>query len=176
MAQGTNVIPAMPRNELRPITIWIEPSRRQFCCRCSDDSDQSLRDNGGKRGQAREQGRKRSPWLVLHKLTHSNPMRAVSTWHPSIKRCHAAAKASKESDAVPPGREGERHVSMNHEKEYFTNTTEAYFGRNDRQTFPRDEFKEFYPERFEMNRRVWQLPEPAGWSRVKSLEARAPRR
>ena len=169
IAQITNVIPAMPLEQLRQIPIWVERSSKQFPCMCYHESYEWLRGNGvnpDKTGGVELANpenfltwMKQQPWMVLHELAHGYHKRVLGDNHPGIKRCYDAAKASKKYESVLRDGKRERHYALNNEKEYFAEATEAYFGRNDFQPFTRDELKEFDPEMFEMVRRVWQVPE-----------------
>ena len=169
LAQVTNVIPAMPLEQLRQIPIWVERSSKQFPCMCYHESYEWLSSNGvnpDKTGGVELSNpenfltwTKQQPWMVLHELAHGYHKRSLGDNHPGIKRCYEAAKASKKYESVLRDGKRERHYALNNEKEYFAEATEAYFGRNDFQPFTREELKEFDPEMFDMVRRVWQMPE-----------------
>ena len=51
----------------------------------------------------------------------------------------------------------ERHYALNNPKEYFAETTEAFFGVNDFYPFVRAELKEFDPAMFELLGEVWAV-------------------
>ena len=169
LAQVTNVIPAMPLEQLRQIPFWVERSSKQFPCMCYHESYEWLRThdvNPDKTGGVELSNpenflswTKDQPWMVLHELAHGYHNRVLGDNHAGIKRCYERAKASGKYESVHRAGKRERHYALNNEKEYFAEATEAYFGRNDFQPFTRDELKEFDPEMFEMVRRVWQLPE-----------------
>ena len=49
----------------------------------------------------------------------------------------------------------ERHYAMTNEKEYFAESTEAFFGTNDFYPFVRAELREYDPEMFDLECAVW---------------------
>ena len=60
---------------------------------------------------------------------------------------------------------------MTNPMEYFAETTEAYFGRNDFFPFTRDELKKHDPEMFELLGKLWQVaadPTPSASSADRS--------
>ena len=48
-----------------------------------------------------------------------------------------------------------RHYALNNDEEYFAETTEAYFGKNDFFPFERAELKEFDPTGYALMEEVW---------------------
>jgi Mlc titration factor MtfA (ptsG expression regulator) len=56
----------------------------------------------------------------------------------------------------------ERAYAMSNAKEYFAESSEAYFGRNDFYPFTRAELKEHDPQMYDLLERLWQCrTEPA---------------
>ena len=51
----------------------------------------------------------------------------------------------------------ERAYAITNEKEYFAETTEAFFGMNDVQPFTRDELEKFDPGMFVLLKQVWKV-------------------
>jgi len=50
-----------------------------------------------------------------------------------------------------------RAYAMTNDQEYFAETTEAFFGRNDMEPFTRDELEKFDPEMFALLKQVWKV-------------------
>lgn len=50
----------------------------------------------------------------------------------------------------------ERACAMSNAKEYFAESSEAYFGRNDFYPFTRAELKEHDPQMYDLLERLWQ--------------------
>ena len=139
-----------------------------------------LRDNGRDPAMARgveftnvrifEAEVNRMPWFVLHELAHAYHDRELPKGfgNPEIAAAYARAKESGKYDKVERhfgnGRPNtfEKAYAMTNPMEYFAETTEAYFGRNDFFPFTRDELKKHDPDMFELLGKLWQVAaEPA---------------
>ena len=112
----------------------------------------------------------RMPWFVLHELTHSYHDRELPKGfaNPDVTAAYARAKGSGKYDKVERhfgnGRPNtfEKAYAMTTPMEYFAETTEAYFGRNDFFPFTRDALKKHDPDMFELLGKLWQVEaEPA---------------
>jgi len=114
----------------------------------------------------------RMPWFVLHELAHAYHDRELPKGfaNPQIAAAFVRAKESGKYDKVERhhgnGRPNSREkaYAMTNPMEYFAETTEAYFGRNDFFPFTRDELKKHDPEMFELLGKLWQVttdPAPA---------------
>lgn len=105
----------------------------------------------------------RMPMLALHELAHAYHDRVLGFNHAEIKAAYERAKASGSYDKVErwfgSGRPNtfERAYAMTNEKEYFAETTEAFFGRNDFFPFTKAELEKHDPEMFKLLGRVWVL-------------------
>ncbi len=93
---------------------------------------------------------RRMPNFALHELAHAFHDRILGFGEPRIMAAYEKAKASGKYEAVKirngDGREhtGRAYTISNH-KEYFAETTEAFFSRNDIFPFVRDELKAHDP-------------------------------
>ena len=115
----------------------------------------------------------RMPWFVLHELAHGYHDRELPKGfaNPDIAAAYARAKDSGKYDKVERhfgnGRPNtvEKAYAMTTPMEYFAETTEAYFGRNDFFPFTGDELKKHDPDMFELLGKLWQVkdddPAPA---------------
>ena len=110
------------------------------------------------------------PWFVLHELAHAYHDRELPKGfgNPEIAAAYARAKESGKYDKVERhfgnGRPNtfEKAYAMTNPMEYFAETTEAYFGRNDFFPFTRDELKKHDPDMLELLGKLWQVAADTG--------------
>ena len=106
----------------------------------------------------------RMPVVVLHELAHAYHDQVFGFDHAEIKAAYEHAKASGSYDKVERwfgnGRPNtfERAYAMTNPQEYFAETTEAFFGRNDFFPFTRDELEKHDPEMFKLLQKLWNSP------------------
>ena len=106
----------------------------------------------------------RMPVFVLHELAHAFHDRVLGFDHAGIIACYERAKAAKLYDAVARHRSDgrpdaiERAYAMTNEKEYFAETSEAFFGENDFFPFNRADLAKHDPEMFAVLKKVWNPP------------------
>jgi alpha-galactosidase len=96
------------------------------------------------------------PYVVLHELAHAYHDQVLSFDERSIKGAYDDAKQEGMYDAVLlyTGKKV-RHYGMTNHKEYFAESTEAYFGVNDFYPFVRAELREHDPRIFTILEEVW---------------------
>jgi dipeptidyl-peptidase-4 len=96
------------------------------------------------------------PYVVLHELAHSYHDQVLSFDHPDIIKIYGQAKEKKlyEEVLLYTGKKV-RHYGLTNHKEYFAESTEAYFGVNDFYPFVRAELKEHDPEMFALLEKLW---------------------
>lgn len=98
------------------------------------------------------------PMMVLHELAHAYHHRVLKFNSPVITKAYQKAKASKTYDKVKHISGAEKiHYAMNNEKEYFSECTEAYFGKNDFYPFNRADLKKHDPTGYAMVESVWAV-------------------
>lgn len=109
---------------------------------------------------------RRMPNFALHELAHAYHDRFLPRGfgNPDLKAAHEMAKAGGTYDRVErqdsEGRKRmDRAYAMTNPQEYFAETTEAYFTRNDFFPYTRDELKQHDPEMFELLGTLWGAPE-----------------
>lgn len=109
---------------------------------------------------------KRMPVVVLHELAHSYHDKVVPGGYqnPDILGAYQKAKASGTYDAVKRWT-GEKFAdkptkayAMNNQMEYFAESTESYFDRNDFEPFNRAEQQAKDPGMLKVVEKVWGLP------------------
>ena len=96
------------------------------------------------------------PYVVLHELAHAYHDQVLSFDDPEVIKVYDAAKEQKLYDEVLlyTGKRVKHYALTNH-KEYFAETTEAYFGVNDFYPFVRAELKAHDPAGFTLMETVW---------------------
>ena len=103
----------------------------------------------------------RMPNFVLHELAHAYHDQVLGFESPAIQAAYDHAKASGKYRHVERwngnGRPNttEEAYAMTNAQEYFAESTEAYFSRNDFFPFTRDELHRHDPEMYELLQRVW---------------------
>ena len=96
------------------------------------------------------------PYVVLHELAHAYHDQVLSFDHPAIVAVYndAKEKGIYEKVLLYTG-EKVRHYSLTDHKEYFAESTEAYFGVNDFYPFVRAELQEYDPGMYSLMERFW---------------------
>jgi hypothetical protein len=104
----------------------------------------------------------RMPCFVLHELSHAYHDQVLGFDRPEIIRAYKHAVESKSYDAVErhfgdPHHPNtiERAYAMTNYKEYFAESTEAFFGQNDFFPFTRDQLQQHDPEMYSLLQRLW---------------------
>lgn len=102
----------------------------------------------------------RMPSFVFHELAHAYHDQVLGFDNAEIRAAYEAAKKSGRYDKVKrwTGEKitEERAYAMTNAKEYFAESSEAYFGRNDFYPFTRTELKEHDPQMYDLLERLWQ--------------------
>ncbi|NNE90913.1 MAG: metallopeptidase [Verrucomicrobiales bacterium] len=96
------------------------------------------------------------PAVVLHELAHAYHDQILDFNHRGIREAWDAAMKEKKYDKVLlfNGRFVKHYATTNH-KEYFAESTEAYFYRNDFYPFVRAELKEHDPVMHDLMEKIW---------------------
>ena len=96
------------------------------------------------------------PYVVLHELAHAYHDQILSFDNEEVIEVFDAAKAKGiyEEVLLYTGKKV-RHYGLNNHKEYFAESTEAYFGVNDFYPFVRAELKEHDPDMFSLLEEIW---------------------
>lgn len=98
-----------------------------------------------------------APWAVLHELAHSYYAKLADADRYEIDRVYRAAIAKNLYRDVkrPDGSVGPAYASGS-AVEYFSELSEAYFGRNDFFPFTRAELATYDPDGLELMARLWR--------------------
>ncbi len=110
---------------------------------------------------------KRMPNFALHELAHAYHFRTLKDGfgNAEIKAAYDRVKAAGKYERVERTRgDGkpntfEKAYAMTDAMEYFAETTEAYFSRNDFFPFTRAELQKHDPEMFELLGKLWGVPQ-----------------
>lgn len=96
------------------------------------------------------------PYVVLHELAHAYHDQVLSFDQAEIVATfnEAKEKGIYESVLVHTGKKV-RHYGLNNHKEYFAESTEAYFGVNDFYPFVRAELQTHDPRMYELLVKIW---------------------
>ncbi len=169
------VVPASAVVELKKVPLWVSPEYPGVRPRAEYHPDAGwLRGNGRDPAMAKgveftnvrifDAEVKRMPVFVLHELAHSYHDRVLGFDNAEIIAAYERAKANKSYDAIARHRTDgkpdtiERAYAMTNHKEYFAETTEAFFGENDFFPFNRDDLKRHDPEMFSLLEKLWSAP------------------
>jgi hypothetical protein len=103
---------------------------------------------------------KRMPMLVLHELAHAYHDQVLGFDHPEIEAAARQARASgayhKVERVFADGSTAEEPAyALTDAKEYFAESTEAFFGRNDFFPFTREDLQREDPGMHRLLRRLW---------------------
>jgi len=96
------------------------------------------------------------PYVVLHELAHAYHDQILGFENEEIQAVFARAAASGSYQKVR-AHNGQQvlHYGMNNAKEYFAESTEAYFGVNDFYPFVRAELREHDPAMLTLLEKIW---------------------
>ena len=171
------VVPASAVAKLREVTLWFSPEYPGVTPRAEYHPGAGwLRDNGRDPVMVKsveftdvrnfEAETRRMPNFTLHELAHAYHDRVLVRGfdNPEIKAAYDRAKAGKSYDKVErwfgSGRPNtkEKAYAMSSPMEYFAETTEAFFSRNDFFPFTSDELKHHDPEMERLLAKLWGEP------------------
>ncbi|MDP6538580.1 MAG: metallopeptidase [Planctomycetota bacterium] len=98
------------------------------------------------------------PWVMLHELAHAWHDAVLGFDHEPILRAWERAVASKRFESVVHvSGQPRRHYGLTNHMEYFAETSEAYFGKNDYYPFDRAELAEVDPEGLRAVEAAWRV-------------------
>jgi hypothetical protein len=162
----TRVVPAGALAKLRKIPIWVELAHPRHPCMCYHPSAGWLKEHGmnPRKAGGVEIANARNfltwthdqPWMVLHELAHGYHHRVLGFDNAEVRACYERAVASGAYQLVLHIRGGKRrHYALTNDKEYFAETTEAYFGTNDFYPFVRAELRRHDPAGYALMEKCW---------------------
>lgn len=166
------VVPVAAVGELRKIPLWISPEYAGVRPRAEYHPDRRwLAANGRDAAMAKgveftnvrifAEETDRMPCFALHELAHGYHDRVLGFDHAEIKAAYDRAKTAGSYEKVErwfgKGRPNthERAYAMTTAREYFAETTEAFFGRNDFFPFVREELEKHDAPMAALLQRLW---------------------
>ncbi len=165
----TLVMPVDRLAKLRKVPIWLDLNRRRLRGMQYHPSKEWLTNNGhdARLAKAVHIPQAKSfvslarantqPWVVMHELAHAYHDRELSFDHPEIKAAYDAAVQSKSYESVLHVTRGEtKHYALTDHKEYFAESTEAFFGTNDFYPFVRGELQKHDPRMYDLLAKLWR--------------------
>jgi hypothetical protein len=160
------VVPAVARQQLQEVSIWLGVNDGHAPCAEYHPSKEWLEANGynpdkakcveiGNAGLFVEWSREQ-PMLVLHELAHAYQHQVIGWENPQIKAAHQRALVSHRYDSVGyyDGTK-KRAYGLTDEHEFFAESSESYFGRNDFYPFTRSELQEHDPDTYRLVEELW---------------------
>jgi hypothetical protein len=162
------LVPAGPLLRLQRLEIWIERSHPVLKSKQYHPSREWLVQHGHDPRLARKvhipqaaellsrEQMLKHPAIILHELAHAYHDQVLGFEHPGIKAAYERAKTSGVYESVldHTGRKV-RHYGLSNHKEYFAESTEAFFYRNDFYPFVRAELKEHDPGMVDVLEKIW---------------------
>ncbi|MEN3942733.1 hypothetical protein WJU23_15645 [Prosthecobacter sp. SYSU 5D2] len=167
------VVPPKAVTELQKVVLWMNPEYPGVAPKAEFHPDARwLADNGRDAAMAQgveltnvrifEAETRRMPNFALHELAHAYHFRVLPMGfgNREVKSAYQQAKASGKYERVEvrdsEGRSNmKRAYALVNPQEYFAETTEAYFSRNDMFPFNRAELEKHDPEVFSLLARLW---------------------
>ncbi|MEO6788941.1 MAG: hypothetical protein ABI318_22695 [Chthoniobacteraceae bacterium] len=168
-------VPAAAVAHLQKVPLWISPEYAGVQPRAEYHPDAGwLREHGRDPAMAKgveftnvrifEREVSRMPVFVLHELAHAYHDQVLGFENAEIEAAYQRAKKSGSYEHVER-RHGngkpdtfERAYAMTNAKEYFAESSEAFFGTNDFFPFTRDELAKHDPEMLRLLERLWTNP------------------
>lgn len=163
-------VPSRALTHLKRVPVWINPQYDGVRPRAEyHPGEKWLRDNGRdpKMVKAIEITNvsifpfedRRMPYLMLHELAHAYHDLILSFDEPQIIEAFTVARDSGSYDAVQryTGRKTitDKAYALSNHKEYFAETSEAFFGKNDFYPFNRDQLEAHDPQMYNLLQTLW---------------------
>ncbi|MEL7497229.1 MAG: metallopeptidase [Planctomycetota bacterium] len=164
----TLLVPEQRLAELKTLKIWIEHQHPTMTNMAYHPSGSWLVKNGHDPRLEKmvhipvasqllnHQQLMKHPMVVMHELAHSYHDQFLGFNDKRVLATFKSAKSSGRYESVLDHRgEKVRHYALNNHKEYFAESTEAYFNRNDFYPFVNGELKEFDPDMHALMKEIW---------------------
>ena len=96
------------------------------------------------------------PYVILHELSHAYHDQIIGFDQPQVLSAFQAVKAAGlYKEVLLFTGQKVKHYALTNHKEYFAESTEAYFGVNDFYPFVRAELREYDPRTYQLMEDVW---------------------
>jgi hypothetical protein len=166
------VVPPDAVKRLRDVTLWISPEYAGVGPRAEYHPGAGwLRDNGRDPAMVKgveftnvrifEAETRRMPNFVLHELAHAYHDQVLGNDNREListfERAKAGGKYNRVERQDSEGRKSQdRAYALTSPQEYFAETTEAYFSKNDFQPYDRAELEAFDPAMYKLLETLWR--------------------
>ncbi len=162
-------VPAEPLKHLRAVPIWMEdPSCGVDKCASYHPSAQWLKDHGHSPAKAGcveianpslfIKWSKAQPSMVLHELAHAYHHQVLThAYRPIREAYNHALKTGLYAEVKHVDGSTQRAYALTNFKEYFSELTEAYFGKNDFHPFVRAELRTYDPQGYAVVEAAWKV-------------------
>jgi hypothetical protein len=157
-----------PLEKLRRIHIWVEEQEPHHPCMTYHPGADWLREHGMNPDKARcvEVANARNflkwtsdqPWMVLHEMAHGYHQQFLDGGfdNAAIKAAFDDAHRTKHYESVARVHaQKQKAYAATNPMEYFAETSEAFFGKNDFYPFNRSELQQYDPEMFKLLEKLW---------------------
>lgn len=164
------VIPRPALEELHKVPLWLELDNDDtYPCACYHVSRDWLRQNGFNPDKERAveisnaarfiRWTHSQPWVILHELAHAYHHRVLGYDDERIVAAYQRAlNSGRYEEVLRYSGVRERHYGLNNEREYFAESTEAYFGINDYFPFVRAELLDHDAGMHRLLEEIWGKP------------------
>lgn len=164
------VVPAKAVRQLQAVSIWVNPPYAGVRPGAEYHGNRGwLKNNGRDVRMAKaveitnvdnfEFENIRMPYLMLHELAHAYHDQVLGFGNSKIRIQYEAARDSGSYESVKrfTGRKiiNDKAYGMNNGKEYFAESTEAFFGKNDFYPFDKEELKNHDPKMHNLLIDLW---------------------
>lgn len=171
LAEVVKIIPAAPLEKLREVPLWMSPQYPNFSPRAEYHPQANwLKQQGRNLEMVRsveftniqifDDEYRRMPNFVLHELAHAYHHRVLGFEEPRIQAAYEAARDAGIYEQVErKSAQGKvsigRHYALTNAKEYFAESTEAYFSTNDFFPYRNAELKQVDPKMHALLAELW---------------------
>ncbi|MFZ4508434.1 MAG: hypothetical protein ACOYON_12140 [Fimbriimonas sp.] len=163
------IIPTRALGAIKATPFFIEANNPGFPCACYHVSWDWLQENGYIRQKTRSVEianpknyvgwiKLNQPYMTLHELAHGYHNTAFSYEDKDITAAYEAAVKSGKYESVKHNMGSMRRAyALTNPMEYFAESTESYFGRNDYFPFDRNDLRAFDPAAYAMIEKAWGI-------------------
>lgn len=166
----TRAVPSPALERLQEVEIWVERETPWTKCMCYHVSPEWLVANGYNplkagtvevgNAEAFLEWTHAQPWMVLHELAHAYHFQVLGADHADVNAAwRSRVDAGDFEEVLHASGSPRRHYALTNDKEYFAETTEAYFGTNDFHPFVRAELQQVDPVGYALMESTW-FPQP----------------
>ncbi len=163
----TTLLPADVLAQLQSVPIWMSPEYKGVRPTAEYHPDVGWLRKVGRRPELAqcveltnidifEKEYHRMPMMILHELAHAYHHQVLGFDDPRIKAAYERVAANGSYDSVQRNNgKVERAYGMNNHKEYFAESSEAFFGTNDFYPFNRKQLKQHDPKMDKLLSELW---------------------